>query len=119
MDGPLVAFDSHGEGDSMAALVGGEVAYDGRCLTLDGLPTLWPAGTTWDEQSSAVVLPDGTSAPIGTTLSAGGGVVPFANSAWGDDQDATSVIEQCLDPTEQVVSFNTGANPTEPPQPPA
>ncbi|WP_432573482.1 hypothetical protein [Kineococcus sp. SYSU DK005] len=117
--GPLVAFDAHSH-HSTAALVGGTLTHDGHCLTLDAaLPAVWPVGTTWDEQTSSVVLPEGTSTPVGTVLSAGGGVVPFTSSGWPHDQDAAAAIEQCLDPSGQVVSFNTGATPTSPPQPPA
>ena len=78
LDGAVIAFQEHTDG-GMAALVGGIVAYDGRCLTLDFLPVLWPVGTTWEQDTSTVVLPDGTAAPAGTVLSAGGGVVPFAD----------------------------------------
>ncbi|WP_432548394.1 hypothetical protein [Kineococcus sp. SYSU DK004] len=110
----MVAFDAHGNGDSMSALVGGALAYDGSCLSLDALPVLWPVGTTWDERTSSVVLPDGTSAPAGTVLSAGGGVVPFTDDAWPADPDAATALEECLDPSRRIVSFNTGAQPSSP-----
>ena len=76
-DAPVLTFAEHSTGGETTALAGGEVARDGRCLTLGAQLVLWPVGTTREEAAFAVLLPDGTAAAAVAVLSGGGGVIPF------------------------------------------
>jgi hypothetical protein len=66
---------------SEAALGTGTVELAGQCLFLGGGPDggsrrpviVWQNGTSWSDDDSAVILPDGRVLPIGSVISAGGG----------------------------------------------
>lgn len=70
---PPAGFDRAG----MAALVAGKVTVgnDG-CVGLDGRTTVWPDGTRWSTEQDALLLPDGARAPVGATVTGGGGFLP-------------------------------------------
>ncbi|GAB3247805.1 hypothetical protein GCM10027586_17960 [Kineococcus gypseus] len=120
LDGPVIAHGAHKE-SAMAAYVGGTLAHEGQCLRLDGEPVLWPVGTTWDQDTSAVVLPEGGTATAGAALYGGGGHTPFlpaGTDVGTEEREASTLIEQCLGAGGQVTNFNTGAQLTSSPQPP-
>lgn len=70
---PPAGFDRTG----MAAIVAGKVTIgkDG-CVGLDGRTTVWPDGTRWSTEQDALLLPDGARAPVGATVTGGGGFLP-------------------------------------------
>lgn len=77
-DGPVVYGAVREDGEE--ALGSGTVELDGDCLFLGGTaapgarPVLvWQNGTRWDDPTSSVVLPGGTSVGIGQQIAAGGG----------------------------------------------
>lgn len=91
-------------GSQMAALVSGTITVDERgCLGVDDQSTIWPEGTTWDPQTTSVVLSDETQLPIGSFVSGGGGNLPadFAKTWLADPGDAT-----LCNWTEEVAVFN-------------
>ncbi len=119
VDGPVVANSTHSD-SSMAAYVGGTLTYDGTCLTLDDEPVLWPVGTTWDEQASTLLLPEGDTITAGSALYGGGGHTPLADDTTNTDADrreGAALLEQCLGPSGLVTNFNTGARLSSDPQP--
>lgn len=59
-----------------AAILTGRLTLKDGCLALDGFPTLWPAGSDWDEENASVVLPDGSRLATGDRVEVGGGLVP-------------------------------------------
>ena len=79
VDGPVVyaAVSDFAE----QALGAGTVELAGQCLLLRGAldggsrrPVIvWQFGTSWSDDDSEVILPDGTAVPIGSMISAGGG----------------------------------------------
>ncbi|MCB0969203.1 MAG: META domain-containing protein, partial [Ilumatobacter sp.] len=78
LDGPVMyAALVEGEQDQMTAEIIGTLELDGDCLytAFEGnrYPVLWPYGTTWDEDTSTVVLPDGTAFAIGGEVYGRGG----------------------------------------------
>jgi hypothetical protein len=51
---------------------------------------VWPFGTTWSDDESAVILPDHSAVPIGSTISAGGGYLgpdQLDDEQWVDDPE--------------------------------
>lgn len=77
VDGPVMYAARRDARDSMAAEILGTLELDGVCLyaTFEGnrYPILWPYGTTWNADTSSVVLPDGTSTALGGEVHGGGG----------------------------------------------
>ncbi len=65
--GPLLTWHTT-RTTSATASVHGEQGQRHGCLSIGTHPALWPHGTTWDEATSTLTLPDGTRAPIGTAL---------------------------------------------------
>jgi hypothetical protein len=67
-----------------AALGSGTVELAGQCLLLGGPQVsgtgrpviVWQFGTLWNDDDSAVILPDHSAVPVGSTISAGGGFHP-------------------------------------------
>ena len=96
----------------MAALVGGTVIVDPArgCILLDrvGGPHLvvWPRGTTWTSDESALMLADGTVIRSGTRVRGGGGYLALSN--------AERLVGPIDDPvacgaTDEVAVFNEGS----------
>lgn len=78
-----------------AAIVSGRLTLQDGCLALDGLPTLWPAGSAWDADSQTVVLSDGARLAVGDRIRVGGGLVPGSvASEYGESAQAP--IDACL-----------------------
>jgi hypothetical protein len=78
VDGPVVYAAPSDFGEE--ALAVGTVELAGQCLLLGGAPAgagrpviVWQFGTSWSDDESEVILPDGTAVPIGSAISAGGG----------------------------------------------
>jgi hypothetical protein len=79
-ENPLAAMPAGLAVERMDAGVRGLVTYDEvtRCVGVDGRPTVWPEGTTWQADPPAVVLRTGRVIPVGATIEASGGEVPSA-----------------------------------------
>ena len=74
-----------------------EVLVDNGCILLTtpddtGEPvlTVWPTGTTWDHEASAIVLPDGFVVHEGDVIEVGGGGILFDQSA-GNNVDVAGL----------------------------
>ena len=94
------------EEPGMAAIVTGKVTIgnDG-CVGLDGRTTVWPADTRWSTEQDELILPDGTPAAIGDTVSGSGGFVP-AQEATKAVADAGDVVSCSW--SDEVALFNPG-----------
>jgi hypothetical protein len=92
--------------EGMAALIEGRVRRDtgADCLqiaNLDGVtyPVVWPAGTVAADDGDGVVLPDGTRARIGDTISGGGGYLQASSLDF-------AIPAACTPETGEVAVFN-------------
>jgi heat shock protein HslJ len=95
-------------GSGMAGDVRGRLALgaDG-CMRLDGRTTVFPNGTTWSPTLGLLVLPDGTTAQPGQTISgAGGALTPSSAKTWATDKE---LVNSCTWTSEAVV-FNRDAS---------
>ncbi len=89
------------------------LSLDDDCLLLDGIPVLWPEGTTWNPSAEAVRLSNGDLAAMGDSVIGGGGF-------YGDLQDVSRLFgsdiadsaRPCIDSTGQVAVFNLGSDVT-------
>lgn len=114
VDGPVVRRPESPTGRAGAeALVGGVVALDEGCLYLsegDELryPVVWPAGTTWDPDRMAVILPRGTEVRPGDRVEGSGGYVrvgPLRRSR-SLGSEAIELLTRCADGGEIAVLNN-------------
>ena len=71
----VLSADPADEREYPAAIVSGLLTLQDGCLALDGSPTLWPAGSVWDEEEMSVVLSDGSRLQVGDRVEVGGGSV--------------------------------------------
>lgn len=114
IDGPVMRYPMPSESmDWMAALVHGFLELEDTCLYLtiadapDRYPVLWPAGTTWDPTSQAVVSPAGAAMPIGSEVSGGGGYLKIYDVKRLAGLDAAALASLCLDNrTGEIVVLN-------------
>lgn len=103
LDGPVMyAAQVEEEQAQMAAEIIGTLEVDGDCLytAFDGnrYPVLWPYGTTWDENTSSVVLPDGTEFAIGGDVYGGGGYLyPDTIGELTSDEGVLERAGQCAE----------------------
>lgn len=107
MEKPRLLTSAPGDGSGMAAEVTGTVGVgsDG-CVRLDGRPTVWPAGTTWDADAGAVRLPDGTLVPVGGRVTgAGGYLAPSMARTWVTPEADAIACEWDV----EAAVFNPGA----------
>lgn len=101
VDGPVMyAARVDGMQDQMAAEIIGTLELDGDCLytAFEGnrYPVLWPYGTTWDEDTSSVVLADGSVLALGDELSGGGGYLyPDTIGGLTSSSSVLARAEQC------------------------
>jgi|GEM_PF-1785298 len=110
IDGPLVYWRERPEGEreSEAALIEGVLTQEGDCLFVgEGdfrSVVLWEYGTRWEAEQPAVVLPDGTTIPLGSTIEgSGGGYHAVDQLSFFTASDAVSVrAEQCAGPNGEV-----------------
>ncbi|WP_432504572.1 hypothetical protein [Kineococcus arenarius] len=116
MQGPLLTLHTTST-TSATASVHGELGHRHGCLSIGEYPAIWPHGTTWDEASRTLTLPDGTRAPIGTPLDGSGGYVSVehiltrnAHEPRGHQagaQELAAFLTGHLDPTTQVVTLGS------------
>ena len=108
MGGPaLTSGPSNDPGSGMAAEVTGRltIGADG-CAGLDDQTTVFPAGTTWSTNLGLLILPGGTTAQPGQTISGGGGyLVPSVAMSWVADKDLLTACTW----TDEVRVFNREA----------
>jgi hypothetical protein len=103
----LTSGPSNDPGSGMAALVSGRltIGADG-CAGLDGQTTVFPAATTWSPTLGLLILPDGTTAQPGQTISGGGGyLAPSFAKSWVADNDLLAACTW----TSEVRVFNREA----------
>lgn len=88
-----------------------EVHWDGECVS----PMfIWPAGTTWQEEPPAVILPDGQALPPGTRIWTNGGSTGFDGLFEGSENTWTEIgglMERCgraSHPQPRVMTGGTG-----------
>lgn len=78
-----------------AADLTGLLTLNDGCLALDGSPTLWPAGSSWEQEEMTVVLADGSRLKVGDRVEVGGGLVsPTVASNYS--ATAQKPIEACM-----------------------
>lgn len=98
--------------DGMAAIVDGRLRMVEGCLLLErgesSYPVVWPFGTTWLGERSAVVLPDGAVAEPGALVSGGGGFLQDVSHLAGSA--VNEVAMTCADSTGQIAIFNVGSD---------
>jgi hypothetical protein len=104
VDGPVMrhpAPSSSGEG--MAAEVRGVLQLEGACLYvfLDEVgqryPVLWPAGTSWDEGSEAVIPPAGLPMDVGSQVRGSGGYLYLDDVELLAGPEAAALASSCVD----------------------
>lgn len=95
--GPLVVAVPVGDVAYPAAEVPGELTLNGDCVALDGLPVLWPEGTTWSEEDQTVLLPDGAEVAVGQRIQGGGGVVPITVATNYGGDEVQEAIDTCAE----------------------
>ncbi|WP_164477873.1 hypothetical protein [Nocardioides pantholopis] len=105
--GPLLVSGA-GSGSGDDALVAGEVRFEDGCLTLDGLPVVWPRGTTWDADAREVVLAHGDRVAMGDAVSGGGGYHDADGLAVILGERDAAMAAACAGPTNEVALFNAG-----------
>lgn len=114
VDGPVI--EGHRSMGGETALIEGTLQFEDGCLYLgqpgtdERYPVVWPHGTSWDEDESAVVLPGGTLAYAGDSVSGGGGIHD-AGSLDSSNAEGRALAEACVDNTyNEVAVFNSGEN---------
>lgn len=101
VDGPVLISGITNEG--MEAQFSGKITINDTCIEA-GSPNsgiAWPAGTTWDDNKKAVVLPDGRLIQDSQSITAVGGEIPTTNS------DSNSSLDPQLDTAAQKCEFET------------
>ena len=106
VDGPVMRYPtSGGGGDQMGAEIRGVVQIDGDWLYLsfdevgERSPILWPAGTTWDVEAQAVVLPNGETVSHGDEVEGGGGYLDVGAVERLAGGTAADLARECVDNT--------------------
>jgi hypothetical protein len=105
VDGPVVRQpESPTGGAAEEAGIGGVLAIDAGCLYLsegDELryPVVWPAGTTWDPDREAVILPRGTEIRPGDRVEGSGGYGRLGSlrRSGSLDSEAIELLTRCAD----------------------
>lgn len=89
------------------ALISGTLEERDGCLWVGEHPALMPWGTTWDADGHAATLPDGTIAPVGSTLSGSGGYVDGLDAVErGFGAEVRAGIAGCAAADTEVAVFN-------------
>jgi hypothetical protein len=81
---PVIAAVEAPRDTPAAAYDGAVIGEEGGCLVIGDEVVVWGVGTTWDEDSSEVVLPSGQRLAVGDQVSGGGGAIPDPRSYFGD-----------------------------------
>jgi hypothetical protein len=101
VDGPVVEGNRRSGGED--AGVSGEVTIEGECVYLlqseidTRYPVIWPHGTQWDSDQSAVVLPDGTRVTEGDEVSGSGGYHDRDSLSEYTTSDGVASVSSCVD----------------------
>jgi hypothetical protein len=91
----VLSADPADEREHPAAIVSGLLTLQDGCLALAGSPTLWPAGSVWDEEEMTVVLLDGSRLQVGDRVEVGGGLVS-PSVASNCSASAQQAIDACV-----------------------
>lgn len=112
VDGPVVEGNRRSGGET--AEVFGQVVIEGNCIYLSQsetdtrYPVVWPHGTKWDANRSAVVLPGGASARDGMAVYGGGGYHHMDSLADVTTGDGVARVSNCVDNEfGEVAVFNS------------
>lgn len=100
------------------AVVDGTFVVENDCAyraptqsSLDRSFIVWPAGTTWDSSTNAVVTPDGLALVSGASISGGGGWIDVSLAGENDvaenflESGGWSTIERCTNEGDQLTLF--------------
>jgi hypothetical protein len=107
VDGPVVftgAPNPSEPGVEAAGLIG-TLELVGQCLLVGAgvgrrSVVVWPFGTTWSDDESAVILPDHSAVPIGSKIFTGGGdheADRLDDEQWLSDPEALERVRGCVD----------------------
>lgn len=115
VDGPVVDGNRRSGGET--AEVFGELVFEGECLYLyqseidTRYPVIWPNGTEWDSDQSAVVLPDGTPVGVGVEVYGGGGYHHLDGLSEYTTEEGVAVVSSCVDNEfGEVAVFNSSGD---------
>lgn len=93
--GLLLVADVSGDVAYPAAEVPGRLSVVDDCIALDGLPVLWPSGTTWDQDTQEVVMSDGDRFTLDSRIIGGGGVVSKSVAGNYGGTDVQEAVDEC------------------------
>lgn len=117
IDGPVFTSPPPppGERVGMSARVMGTIILDDRgclMLELEGVrySIVWPAGTSWQRDPPAVLLPDGQIVEPGMSVLGDGGYMTSVTHMTG--QEVNDAATGCAGPTGEIAIFNLGAEVT-------
>lgn len=115
VDGPVVEGNRRSGGET--AEVFGEVIIEGDCIYLyqseidTRYPVIWPHGTEWDPDQSAVVLSDGTLAGDGVEVYGGGGYHHLDGLSDDTTEEGVALVSSCVDNEfSEVAVFNSSGD---------
>jgi hypothetical protein len=104
VDGPVVYTAVPDLPGAEAAAATGTLELVGQCLLVGGADVgrrtvlVWPFGTTWSDDQSAVIQPDQSAVPIGSKISAGGGERQAGHlEEFLSDPEALERINDCVE----------------------
>lgn len=113
-DGPVVEGNRRTSGEN--AVIFGELAIEGDCLYLvwpdsdARFPVIWPHGTSWDAERSAVVLARGALVQEGDRVDGGGGY-HSDNLSDFTVPDGVDLLAACVDNEyRELAVFNSSDN---------
>jgi hypothetical protein len=113
IDGPVFTSPPPppGEREGMAARVMGTIDLDDRgclMLELEGIryPIVWPAGTSWQGDPPAILLPDGQIVEPGMSVLGDGGYMESVTHMTG--REVNDAATRCAGPTGEIAIFNLG-----------
>lgn len=112
VDGPVVEGNRRSGGED--AEIFGELVIEGECIYLyqaevdTRYPVIWPHGTGWDSDRSAVVLPDGTQVSEGVEIYGGGGYHHLDGLSEDTTEEGVARVMSCIDNEfSEVAVFNS------------
>jgi hypothetical protein len=114
LDGPVVRqslpFDTGGD----AALISGTLAVVEGCLVIvdseSSFPVVWPASTTWEATSQAVVLPNGSLIDLGGRVEGGGSYSDATRLDRFDDRARAHILTCPTNTWGEWALFNNNAD---------
>lgn len=112
LDGPVV--EGNRTSGAQDAEVFGEVVVEGECIYLlqtevdTRYPVIWPHGTEWNPDQSAVVLPDGTLVSEGIEVYGDGGYQHTDDLSEDTTSEGIALVSSCVDNEYgEVAVFNS------------